>query len=144
MKVSQVMEYMGVECIIRGDQEYNDQLLFDALNVEILDGSNVDDATFHAQAAVAFQAELVALYGMSLQRAIDDKAREKQYDNGFACASYISSSNETWQNEAQQFVAWRDSCWEYAQNIQSQVEQGQISAPTLEEFLSNVPELIWN
>lgn len=85
----------------------------------------------------------VNLYSENLQYHIDYKAREKSYENGVSCASYFNSTNLTWAAEALQFITWRDSCWKYAYDIKSQVEQGQISTPSLDEFIAGVPALNW-
>jgi len=143
MKVSQVMDYMNVECIIRGDLDYSDQLVFADLPLEILDGSNVDNATFHAQAALALTALNINDYSNALQNFINEQARSKNYEDGFACASYANSTNLTWKAEATAFISWRDAAWSYAINIQTQVENGQIPAPSLADFINNVPALNW-
>ncbi len=83
-------------------------------------------------------------YGRALQDHIDAMAREKQYDNGFTLATYVNSSNDKWAKEAADFIAWRDSCWEYAYNIQIQVENGEIQPPSVEDFIANMPALIWS
>lgn len=143
MKVSQVMDYMGVECIVRGDLDYSDQLVFADLPVEILGGSEITNDSFHENAAACNGQLLMVEYGQSLQIEIDKKAQEKSYQDGFSCVSYINSTNLVWKAEATQFIAWRDSAWSYAIDIQTQVKNGQIPAPSLADFINNVPALNW-
>lgn len=83
-------------------------------------------------------------YTNVLQRHIDDKARVKNYNDGFACASYVNSTNATWKQEATDFIAWRDACWQYAIDVQNDVESESIEAPSLEDFLANAPILNWS
>lgn len=78
-----------------------------------------------------------------LRELIESKPGERGYDSIATISSYITSSNIQWKAEADAFIAWRDSVFEYAYNIQSQVQLGQISVPTIEEFISNVPILEW-
>jgi len=144
MKISQVMEFMNVECIVKGDIDYNETLLFDNLNINVLDDSNITNNDFHAQAALCAAKLQKDNYGVVLQNHIDAMAREKQYENGFSCATYINSTNETWAQEAADFIAWRDACWQYAYDIQAQVEDGQINAPSVEDFINNAPDLVWS
>src|SRR5690606_11463257 len=87
------------------------------------------DSDFH-NAANAYQSHIdKRLYADALQNHINTKSRQKEYDNGFACASYANSTNETWKQEALDFIAWRDACWQYAIDIQAQIEANQIPAP---------------
>lgn len=90
------------------------------------------------------QDELIEEYKNAMQSHINTKAAEKNYENGFACASYVASTNLTWKEEAQAFIAWRDQCWQYAINIESQVKDGLIARPSLEDFINNAPVLNWS
>jgi hypothetical protein len=89
------------------------------------------------------QEEILEEYRSSIQSYIDSTAREKDYDNGFACATYCASSNQEWKAEAEAFVSWRDECWQYAYDVQTQVEGGQKDAPSLEDFINNAPVIDW-
>lgn len=88
--------------------------------------------------------QLKEQYTNALQDTIDRKVQEKNYRDGYACASYKDSIVESWAQEATDFIAWRDACWQYAIDIQSQVEQGQIQPPSIEDFINNAPQLIWS
>jgi hypothetical protein len=74
---------------------------------------------------------------------LDSVAQEKQYSTAVACASYATSSNAQWASEAQVFIHWRDSVFEYAINIQTKVQQGQMPCPTIQEFMSGLPIIVW-
>lgn len=82
-------------------------------------------------------------YSEQLQELIDLNAQEKSYEDGVSCASYINSTNLMWKQEALTFIAWRDDCWEYAYNIQTRVENGEIEPPTIEDFINNAPAINW-
>lgn len=86
---------------------------------------------------------LKAQYAQALQRHIDDKVQERDYDSGFSCASYVNSTNTTWSQEATAFVAWRDDCWQYAIDIQTNVEDDIIEPPSVSDFIANAPVLTW-
>lgn len=83
-------------------------------------------------------------YARYLKNFIDTKAREKDYDDSVSCATYANSNNELWKQEALNFISWRDLCWEYAYNIQQQVETGAMQPPSMDEFLTNIPVLNWS
>lgn len=87
--------------------------------------------------------DMLKLYSMVVKDVLLAKATEKNYESEDSIVGYISSANQQWQNEAQQFIAWRDSVWEYAINIQQEVEAQNIPAPTLDDFKNGLPALNW-
>lgn len=74
---------------------------------------------------------------------IDKKASEKQYLNAVSCASYVTSSNDTWADEASAFIVWRDNVYEYAFDYFKQVQEGAIRNPSMQDFLAGIPSLVW-
>ena len=80
----------------------------------------------------------------AVQNLLDSKAREKNYDNGFAIASYANSTDTIFHEEANRFIAWRDACWRECYNILAQFQSGEIEMPTVEYVLSRLPSLNWN
>lgn len=83
-------------------------------------------------------------YAGRLEYHIEQKAIDKGYKDSTRLATYTNSAIEQWKSEADQFIIWRDSCWQYAYNIQQQVLNDEIEAPTLEEFEANIPTLTWS
>lgn len=144
MKVSDVLAHMGIEAVVRGDIEYSDDLDISSLNIDYPNDDAPTNEQFHAAANSALKQNKIREYSRALQNYIDNIAREKNYENGFTCATYVNSTNEAWKQEAQTFVAWRDACWLYAYNVYNQVENGIIPAPTLESFLSDIPAFNWS
>lgn len=82
-------------------------------------------------------------YRIAIQAHIDATARQRDYDSGVSCASYVNSTNPQWAAEAQAFVAWRDSVWSYAFQELAKVENGEREQPTIDEFLSELPQIEW-
>ena len=80
----------------------------------------------------------------AVQNLLDSKAREKNYDNGFAIASYANSTDAIFHDEANRFIAWRDACWRECYNILAQFQSGEIEMPTVEYVLERLPSLNWN
>lgn len=79
----------------------------------------------------------------AIQVVVDDKARERRYDNGNSLASYVNSTVEDWAAEATAFVAWRDQVWAYAYAALADVEAGNRETPTIPELLGELPTLTW-
>ena len=80
----------------------------------------------------------------AVQNLLDSKAREKNYDNGFAIASYALSTNDTFRSEAGKFIAWRDAVWGKCYQILDAYKAGEIEMPSVENVLAVLPELEWD
>lgn len=89
------------------------------------------------------QEEVIESFRWAIQAHIDNVAHIKKYDSGTSFASYVSSTNPTWANEALTFVAWRDSVWEYSYSELDKVMSGERSEPSIEEFISELPVIVW-
>lgn len=82
-------------------------------------------------------------YRIAIQAHIDATARQRDYDSGVSCASYVNSLNPLWAAEATAFIAWRDAVWAYAFQELAKVENGEREQPTIDEFLSELPQIEW-
>ena len=80
---------------------------------------------------------------IAVQTLLDGKAKEKMYDNGFAIASYAASTNETFRDEAQRFIAWRDGVWSKCYEILADFESGEIEMPSVDYVMERLPTLDW-
>ena len=85
-----------------------------------------------------------------VQSLIDEKAQEKNYDNGFACASYSNSSISKFKMEADAFIKWRDMVWTtcyeilaLALNNKKYIASWENPIPTKLELRNALPTLIW-
>lgn len=80
----------------------------------------------------------------AVQAVLDGKAKEKNYDNGFALAGYALSTNDTFRSEAGKFIAWRDAVWAKCYQILDAYKAGEIEMPSVENVLAVLPELEWD
>lgn len=80
----------------------------------------------------------------AVQAVLDGKAKEKNYDNGFAVASYALSTNDTFRSEAAKFIAWRDAVWAKCYQILDAYKAGEIEMPSVENVIAVLPELEWD
>jgi len=78
-----------------------------------------------------------------LRKIVESKPVEKGYDSIATLSSYITSSNAQWKAEAEAFIAWRDSLFAFAYSELNQVQTGQIQPPSIDEFISSLPSLVW-
>ncbi len=95
------------------------------------------------QKHAAQMAEVVTTVRYAIQRMVDAKANERQYDSGATLASYVNSTIEQWATEAQAFVAWRDAVWLYALAELDKVKKGERDQPSIEDFLAELPVFKW-
>ena len=80
----------------------------------------------------------------AVQSVLDGKAKEKNYDNGFALAGYALSTNNTFRSEAGKFIAWRDAVWARCYQILDAYKAGEIEMPSVENVVAVLPELEWD
>ena len=80
----------------------------------------------------------------AVQSHLDSKAQEKGYDNIFTACTYANSTNVTFQNEANTFVAWRDNVWAYCYQVMADVQNQIRNIPTEVELISELPQLVWS
>src|SRR5690554_6629576 len=83
------------------------------------------------------------VYRFAIQRMLEARAAERQYDSAISIATYTNSSVPQWAAEAQAFVVWRDAVWAYAYAELERVQNGQRPAPSVEQFLAKLPVLEW-
>lgn len=75
---------------------------------------------------------------------IDQTAQSKGYEDGVSLATYVPSTVEMWRAEADAFIPWRDSVWEYTYTTLAKIESGEIPPPaTVDEFISWLPPIVW-
>lgn len=78
-----------------------------------------------------------------IKNLLNQAAKSKGYDNAISISSYANSTNPQWENEAKTFISWRDQVFSYAIDIKNKASSGDIPIPTLEKFISNLPDINW-
>lgn len=76
----------------------------------------------------------------AIQNMLDTKAQSMRYDNMMSARSYAGYANP-FQVEAQSLAVWGANCWAKAGQIDLDVSNGKRPMPTVEEVLSEMPEL---
>ena len=77
-----------------------------------------------------------------IEKEVDRVAQSKEYSSAVSCASYQNSTNSQWALEAEAFIAWRDSCYQYVYGILDLVLNGQ-EPPSEEDFIAAIPVIQW-
>lgn len=81
-------------------------------------------------------------YKTAFDNHLDAVAQSKGYDNRLTIATYTGSTNPVWAGEAAAFIAWRDAALASMFAQLESVEAGG-DAPTVEEFLADLPTIEW-
>lgn len=81
-------------------------------------------------------------YDKALTAHLDSTAQQRKYDNRITCALRAGYPGP-FQAEGQAFATWMDSCNWQAYQVLSGVESGTLSMPTIEEFISDLPAMVW-
>lgn len=87
-------------------------------------------------------------YSTAIQAHLDAIARQRQYDSMLTAVSYISDPDEENYNpqydaEGRALKAWRTAVWTYATAQLALVLAGERTAPTIAEFLAELPTFAW-
>jgi hypothetical protein len=86
----------------------------------------------------------IDIYRQAVQRHIDTTAQSRQYENGFALASYVTSTVPSWRAEAEVFINWRDYVWVFVFDLLSQVEAGTEPPPeSPAALIEMLPSIEW-
>ena len=87
-----------------------------------------------AEAGAALQAKIAA----AIDAHVEAQAKAMGYNSAANCAGYRDSTVPAWVDEAQAFIAWRDSVWQAAFALQTQHTADQ-TIPEVEEIISALP-----
>ena len=87
--------------------------------------------------------KLITTYTQAMESYMDAKAGERGYDNRYTVSLRVNSPVEKFKLEGQVFMDWMDNCYVLGYQVLADVQNGTRPIPTVEEFLSELPELSW-
>ena len=87
--------------------------------------------------------EIIAEFSSGLQEFIESVVAQRQYTSALYCASYVTSTNDQWRAEADTFIAWRDTVWNYCYTELAKFESGERPLIPVDEFLTELPVISW-
>lgn len=79
----------------------------------------------------------------AVQRHLDEKAQERNYDNILSLCTYATSQNPKFQVEGQAGVEWRDAVWAKGYQMLDEVLAGTRPIPTADEVIAELPDFAW-
>ena len=88
--------------------------------------------------------ELQYNFSQVIQSRLDALAQSRGYDNIVSVCSYKDSPNPKFKAEADRAILLRDTTWTKCYEILNDVVDGKREIPTLDEILSELPELTWD
>lgn len=83
--------------------------------------------------------QIRAQYEAAAQDILDSTAQSWGYDSVISAASYASSGVARYKAEADALIAWRDSLWQAAYNVEVSVQNGAAMPATAADFLAMLP-----
>lgn len=78
----------------------------------------------------------------AVQRVLDAKAQELNYDSCLSVCSYIDTGVPKFDAEGKAFRAWRSQVWAKGYEILAQVQAGERGIPTEAELIAELPQLV--
>lgn len=75
------------------------------------------------------QEEVISMFVVAAQRALDKQATDWGYDSMLTAISYVNSNSVKFRNEAVALNRWRDELWNTAITVQNAVIAGTQPAP---------------
>lgn len=87
--------------------------------------------------------QVIASMTAAVQRHLDGKARERNYDGILSLCTYAASPNSKFVAEGQAGVEWRDAVWVKCYEILADVQAGTRPAPTAEQLIAELPGFTW-
>jgi len=79
----------------------------------------------------------------AVQKHMDEKVKERNYDSILSLCTYATSPTAKFSKEGQAGVSWRDEVWAKGYAILADVESGARAIPTESELLSELPNFVW-
>lgn len=83
-----------------------------------------------------------AVITLAIEDMLNEKAMEYNYKDYHAAMAYIGSPVEKYHNESVAFRDWVSYVWYHLETVERDVVLGQRTVPTLEELLSELPQLV--
>lgn len=95
------------------------------------------------QEKLDYRDKVVRKYELAVQRFMDEKVAERQYDSMISATTYATSSNPKYGPEGQACVVWRDAVWDKCYEVLAAVDAGTRQPPTIDELIAELPALVW-
>lgn len=148
MNIVQVCQYLypgQIEVNNISFKKPDDEILIAYWNVpDVPKPSEKELLAYGEQHKLAITVNALALdVAARIENLCNQTAKTRDYKDAVSCVSYANSSNLKWKVEADTFIAWRDSVWQYCYDELAKFQAGTRPIVTPEEFMSELPSIIW-
>lgn len=82
-------------------------------------------------------------YVFAVQRMLDNKAEERNYNGILSLCTYATSKNSKFSAEGQAGVVWRDAAWATCYEVLAEFMAGKRQQPTVDELIAAIPAMVW-
>lgn len=79
---------------------------------------------------------------LEVQKHLDNSAMNKGYDDIKSAALRAGLPDSPFHSEGVAFGTWMDNCWAYTYKVKADVNAKKRTAPTVEELIAELPELV--
>jgi hypothetical protein len=93
--------------------------------------------------SIPTEQEIISMLTNSVQRHLDEVARQRNYDGILSLCTYSTSLDAVFRVEGQAGVEWRDSCWRTCYQIMTEVRGGTRQVPTVDDLVALLPVMVW-
>lgn len=91
---------------------------------------------------VETEQQIVARLTTGVQNLLDRQAGQLNYDSCLSVCSYSNTGNAKFDAEGAAFRKWRSDVWETCYRVLAECKAGTREIPTLQELISELPELV--
>jgi hypothetical protein len=149
MNVFEILSTKYEEDWLKGNISFKDEndglgIVIDKWDMQIPKPTLDEIMSYEAEVLPAFnlnqlKTEIIAV----IESLIEITAMSKNYKTSLSCASYAASTVPQWAQEAQAFIAWRDSIWVYCAQEFQKAKNGDRVIVSAEAFLTELPVISW-
>lgn len=86
--------------------------------------------------------KIQSYYTQEIQNYLDSEAKKLGYDSCLSVCSYINTGIPKFDAEGEAFRTWRSAVWAYGYETLNKALAGEIEIPTLQDFISSLPQLV--
>jgi hypothetical protein len=87
--------------------------------------------------------KLIETYTNAMENLMDTNAKTKGYDNRYTASARAGVNGSPFQVEGSAFALWMDNCYFLGYKIIDDVQSGKRPLPSVDEFLAELPKLVW-
>lgn len=130
----------SVDSVTVSDEEWQSALKSHA---NFYDGNSfvLKDSRTDEEISISDAKNLERKYTFALDSHLNSKAKERGYDSIHTAALRAAIPLSPFNAEGVAYATWMDECYQFGYKILADVKGGEITLPTVEEFIASLPIL---